>query len=80
MNINDKYPFYFRATAILFGLCLMVLILNVGQQVIFPLILALLFAILLVSVVNFFNKKLRFPYVLAVAVAVTTPTEVFVPA
>ena len=70
MNPLHKYPFYIRTTGILLGLCLTILILNLGQQVFFPLLLALLIAILLIPIVSFFNRRLKFPYVLAVAIAV----------
>lgn len=41
-----------------------------GQEIIFPIVMALLMAVLLRPVVFFLNKKLRFPNVIAVLVAV----------
>ncbi|MFM9943757.1 MAG: AI-2E family transporter, partial [Bacteroidia bacterium] len=68
-NIKD-YPFYFKTAFILLSFCLIVLILYVGQHIIFPLLLATLVSILLRPVVNFFNKKLRFPNALAITISV----------
>ena len=59
-----------KSAFILISISLIILLLYVGQHVIFPVLLALLFAILLRPVVNFFKKKLRFPNVLAITVSV----------
>lgn len=69
MNTKD-YPFYMKSAFILISVSIIILILYVGQHVIFPVLLALLFAILLRPVVNFFRIKLRFPNVLAISFTV----------
>ncbi len=58
-----------QATFVLFALVLITIILYVGQNIIFPVLLAMLFSILLSPLVGRFNKKLRFPYVVSVAVS-----------
>lgn len=69
-SANFQLPFYIRLSFMLLLVCLLFLIIYVGNQVIMPLILSTLFAILLRPVVVFFNKRLRFPHVVAVLTAV----------
>lgn len=68
-NLNNQ-PFNTRLAYTLLSLCLIIVILYVGQHLIFPLLLAILFAILLRPIVSFLNRKWRFPHVIAAATAV----------
>jgi predicted PurR-regulated permease PerM len=71
MSDTIKLPFYARLALVLLSLCLILLIVYLGQNIFIPILLSVLFAILLRPVVVFLNKKLRMPHVVAVALAVT---------
>jgi predicted PurR-regulated permease PerM len=70
MNDPVKLPFYARAALTLLMLCLIVLVLEAGNSIIMPLILAFLFAILLRPVVLFLTTKIRLPHVIAALLSV----------
>ncbi len=53
-------------------------LLNIGQGIICPLLIAMLFAILLRPVASFFRNKLRFPNALSCIVTVLLFTMLFV--
>lgn len=77
MNQKVSFPSYLKITLILVSLCLIGFILYVGQQIIFPLLLALFIAILLRPVVVFFDKKLHLPHLLSVLFAVILCLAIF---
>jgi predicted PurR-regulated permease PerM len=55
MNVK-QYPFYFKATVILFGIILMVYVLFILQNIMIPLAFAMIFAILLNPLYTWFQK------------------------
>ncbi len=55
MNVK-QYPFYLKATVILFGIILLVYILFNLQDILIPLVFAMIFAILLNPIYNWFQK------------------------
>ena len=65
-----RFPGYAKLAFILLSLCIIMVVLYLGQNILVPLLLALLFAILLRPIVVFFNKKLKLPHVIAVLVSV----------
>jgi len=67
---SNQKPFNARLAYTLLGISLIIIILYVGQHLIFPLLLALLLSILLRPIVSFLCNKWRFPHVIAAAVAV----------
>lgn len=52
-----RYPFYFKATVVLFGLVLLVYSLSVLKEIFVPLVFALLLALLLNPLLNWFSSK-----------------------
>ncbi|HEY4935249.1 MAG TPA: AI-2E family transporter [Puia sp.] len=64
-----KYPFYFKATVIMFGMILLVYILLNLREIIVPLAFALLLAVLL-NPITIFLEKHHFPKILAIAVSI----------
>ena len=65
-----NFPRYAKLSLILLSLCIIVVILYLGQNILIPLFLSLFFAILLRPMVRLLNTKFRFPHVLAVLVSV----------
>jgi AI-2 transport protein TqsA len=65
----QKYPFYIKSASILLGLCLIVLILYVGQNILVPLAFAVILAILLNPITTFLVKH-KFPRLLAISITV----------
>ncbi len=65
-----KYPFYIRSTVVLFGIILLVYLLQILREIIVPLAFALLLATLLNPLANGLQKKLRLPRVVAIAAAI----------
>lgn len=70
MDSTQKFPFYAKLALVLLTISLILTLLFVGHQVLFPLMLSLLFAILLRPVVKVLNKKLKLPHVIAVMISV----------
>lgn len=66
MAITGKLPGYARLAFILLSLCLIIVLLYAGKNILAPILMSLLFAILLRPIVRFLNMKLRFPHVFAV--------------
>jgi predicted PurR-regulated permease PerM len=66
--MQNKYPFFFRATVTLFGLMLFVYMLFVLRSIMVPLAFALMIAILLNPFVNFISSK-GVKRVVAIAIA-----------
>lgn len=64
-----KYPFYFKAVVIMFGMILLVYILLNLREIIVPLAFALLLAVLL-NPITIFLEKHHFPRILAIAVSI----------
>jgi predicted PurR-regulated permease PerM len=64
-----EYPFYIKSTSILLGLCLLGLILYVGQDILVPLAFAGIFAILLHPISSFLTKH-KAPGFLAISLTV----------
>jgi predicted PurR-regulated permease PerM len=73
---TKRYPFYIKATVILFGLVLLSYILLNLRDILVPLAFALLLAILLNPLVIFLEKH-RFPPVLAIALSILV-TMIFI--
>jgi predicted PurR-regulated permease PerM len=71
-----QYPFYIKATVVLFGLVLFVYILSITAGILIPFAIAMLFAILLNPVNNFFQK--RFPRILSILLTLLVATIVLV--
>jgi predicted PurR-regulated permease PerM len=67
---KQQLPFYAKLSLLLLAICLIFTIVYVGQEVLFPVLLALFFAILLRPVVYFLNRRLKFPHVIAAVVSV----------
>ncbi|MFL5728957.1 MAG: AI-2E family transporter [Cytophagaceae bacterium] len=63
------YPFYIKSTSIMLGICLLVLILYVGQDILVPLAFAGILAILLHPVTSFLEKR-KFPRIIAISLTV----------
>jgi len=59
-----------RLDSVLISLCLILLLMYVGQGILIPVALALMFAILLRPLVAFVEIKLRFPHIIAVSLSV----------
>ena len=59
-----------RLDSVLISLCLILLLMYVGQGILIPVALALMFAILLRPLVAFVEIKLRFPHIIAVSMSV----------
>lgn len=53
---KDPYPFWFKAPLILFGLCLLVLIMSYGRFILMPLAFAALFSMLLSPIIKRFES------------------------
>lgn len=70
MNTILKMPFYVKSTLILLGLISVAYIINIGQNIIVPIVMSFLFAVLLDPIVLFLKSKLRFPQTLAAFIAV----------
>jgi predicted PurR-regulated permease PerM len=64
-----KYPFYMKATVIMFGMVLLAYILLNLREILVPLAFALLLATLL-NPVTIFLEKYHFPHVMAIAVSI----------
>ena len=56
LKINEPYPFWFKAPLILFGLCLVVLIMSYARFILMPLAFAALFSMLLNPVIKRFES------------------------
>lgn len=65
------FPVYLKITIVIFLLCLLGFILNIGQDIILPLAFSLLLSILLLPVASFLERK-KLPRVLAIAIALLT--------
>ncbi len=65
-----KFPFYIKLSHLLVCVCLIVLILYAGQQILIPVLLSLLFAVLLYPCTLFFNKRLKIQYAISAIIAV----------
>jgi predicted PurR-regulated permease PerM len=63
-----KYPYFLKATVILFGLILFVFAISTLQEILVPLSFALLLSILLNPLSNWLQKK-KFPRIAAIAIA-----------
>ena len=59
-----------RLDSVLISLCLILLLMYVGQGILIPVALAVMFAILLRPLVAFLETKLRFPQIIAVSMSV----------
>jgi len=59
-----------RLDSVLIALCLILLLMYVGQGILIPVALAVMFAILLRPLVAFLETKLRFPQIIAVSMSV----------
>ncbi len=70
MSEQQKMPFYARLSYILLSVCLILLLVYIGQHILIPILLSFLFAILLRPVVAFLTNRLRFPHVIAVVTVV----------
>jgi predicted PurR-regulated permease PerM len=70
MSETIKFPFYIKLAAILLCLIGLLVILFIGSDIIFPILLSLLFAIILRPIVTFLIKRLRFPHFIAVVFAI----------
>jgi predicted PurR-regulated permease PerM len=67
--MTKKYPFYLKATVILFGMVLLSYILLNLRDILVPLAFALLLAILL-NPLSIFLEKHRFPQVMAISISI----------
>ncbi|MES2592115.1 MAG: AI-2E family transporter [Bacteroidota bacterium] len=70
MDTTQKFPFYAKFALVLLSISLIISLLYVGHQVLFPVMLSLLFAILLRPVVKLLTIKLKLPHVIAVMISV----------
>lgn len=70
MEASAKIPSYVRFTLVLISLCIVTIILYIGQNIFIPLLLSVFFAIILSPFVGFLNVKLKFPHTIAVLVTV----------
>lgn len=70
MNTILKMPFYAKSTLILLGLISITYIINIGQNIIVPIVMSFLFAVLLDPIVLFLKSKLHFPHTFAAIIAV----------
>jgi predicted PurR-regulated permease PerM len=66
----QRYPFYIRATVILFGLVLLVYVLFNLADILIPLAFSLMLAILLNPLTVFFETKCHLPHVAAISLAI----------
>ncbi|UAY53330.1 AI-2E family transporter [Ferruginibacter albus] len=69
MNTIKKYPFYFQATTVLFGLILFVYALMNLKNVVIPLLFASLLSVLLNPIVDWLEKK-RVPKVISILLSI----------
>ena len=67
---TTQLPGYAQFTMILLSVCLLVVIIYLGQQILVPIMLAFLFAILLNPTVNILHRKWKIPNVIAVLVSI----------
>ena len=68
----EKHIRLTKAASVCIIITFLTLVIYLGKEILFPLVMALLMAVLLRPLVFFLNNKLRFPNVIAVCVAVLT--------
>jgi predicted PurR-regulated permease PerM len=76
MTIPAKLPFYVKICLNLITICLLAIILYLGQGILIPLFFSILLATLLLPVSSFLERKLKFPKVLAILVSIVTSLAV----
>ena len=69
-----EYPFYIKATCVLFSLVLLIYILSITAGILIPFAIAVLFAILLNPLNNFFQR--RFPRIISILFTLLVATIV----